>query len=192
MTLFHTLVHIGCKNADGKSEVADVFTAIWSEFTDRDVKRVDGTQLTYWAGADPPDSTAGLLDEGDGRCGAWMRFLDDCARAQGMTTTQRTVITTENITGPPFRFGIGFRVKAIPGQGNPTPHRDFADHAVLKYGGKYYDPSYGKPSSGSGYSTQLAWEDDALDLLYYGDDPDPDPEYAVSDPKGTQETKFDP
>jgi hypothetical protein len=70
--------------------------------------------------------------------------------------------------------------------------RDFANHAVIKYSGKYYDPYYGKPSSGSGYSTQLAWGDDALDLLYYGDDPDPYLGYAVQDPKGTQETKFDP
>lgn len=48
-TVFHTLAHLGCKNADGENTAANCTAKIWNEFTDRDVRRVDGVQLTYYA-----------------------------------------------------------------------------------------------------------------------------------------------
>ena len=48
-TVFHTLVHIGCKNADGESSVYGAADSIYGEFTDRVVCRLlDGRQMTYW------------------------------------------------------------------------------------------------------------------------------------------------
>lgn len=201
ITMFHTVVHIGCVKANGmtvdsKHYTFEIISKIFEEFEDRIVKRVDGTQLTYWVGNDPPATTAGLLHDGDGRCGAWMRFFDDCLRAQGISGTQRLKITTKDLPNhnPPL-FGVGFLVKNMPGQGNNTPRRSFADHALLKYFEDgmvyehYYDPSYGKR-----YTSLLEWEDDAIESLYYKDNVPPDPppgtpEYQQPNPAGTQETE---
>lgn len=85
------------------------------------------------------------------------------------------------------------RNSGVPGQGNPNPRSDFDNHAIVEYSGKYYDPSYGSPVS----SSRVNWEDASLDG--YG-------AYIVDagsaliqfkwiweqDPKGTQETIFQP
>ncbi|HMQ49700.1 MAG TPA: hypothetical protein PKA00_19610 [Saprospiraceae bacterium] len=56
-----------------------------------------------------------------------------------------------------------FRVDDIglPGQGNPDPRSAFNNHAVVKYGGKYFDPSYGSPIKG----TAQQWTSDAIEGL---------------------------
>jgi hypothetical protein len=49
----------------------------------------------------------------------------------------------------------------VAGQGKTNPQFDFADHIVVKHGGKLYDPSYGIGP----YNTQLEYELHALDGL---------------------------
>jgi hypothetical protein len=82
-TVYHTLAHLGCKNADGKTAPADVTAAIWTEFTDREVRRVDGVQLTYYASYTNGNvTTASLLSAGDGECGAWAKLFIDMRKVQ--------------------------------------------------------------------------------------------------------------
>ena len=38
----------------------------------------------------------------------------------------------------------------ILAQGNSTPRSEFENHAIVKFNGKYYDPSYGSPISSNG------------------------------------------
>ena len=47
------------------------------------------------------------------------------------------------------------RGDGIPAQGNENPQAVFTNHAVVLYGGKWYDPSYGTPVQ----SSLLGWED---------------------------------
>jgi len=135
-------------------------------FAGLNVKRVDGTQLVYYgaySSVNPPPgdafTTAGLLANGDGRCGAWARFLRDVLGAQRISATVRGIKTKDM----PGATGYGFVVKAtIPGQGNPSPPTVFADHAVVTYDTRIYDPSYGRA-----YNTLIAWEDASLSELLY-------------------------
>jgi hypothetical protein len=46
----------------------------------------------------------------------------------------------------------------IPGQNNPDPRAYFENHAIVKYNGKYYDPSYGS----SGPIDAAPWETSSL------------------------------
>ena len=43
-------------------------------------------------------------------------------------------------------------------QGNANPHSEFVNHFIVKYDGKYYDPSYGTGS----FANQAAWENASL------------------------------
>ena len=61
--------------------------------------------------------------------------------------------------------------QGIEGQGNPNPKGRFTDHAVVEYGGKYYDPSYGSDV----FASQQAWEDAALDAFGLLDSCEPAP-----------------
>ena len=47
----------------------------------------------------------------------------------------------------------------VAAQGNPKPHSVFFNHFIVKYDGKYYDPSYGTGS----FADQAAWENASLD-----------------------------
>lgn len=80
-----TLFEIGCRNADGESSQASATAKIWSEFTDRVVKRMDGTQMTYYGSYLCTDTdAASLLQFGDGQCGAWADLLIRTRQVQGM------------------------------------------------------------------------------------------------------------
>ena len=82
-----TLFYHGCKYADGKSSTSTMISEIWKPFAARDVKRVDGTQLTYYKTSYDASvfsgSTSGLLALGDNKCGAWARFFLDILLVQG-------------------------------------------------------------------------------------------------------------
>lgn len=47
------------------------------------------------------------------------------------------------------------------GQGNPDPRSEFENHAIVKYNGKYYDPSYGSAIATSANN----WETPALSFF---------------------------
>jgi hypothetical protein len=94
--LHHTILHIGCKNAKSKSSVDDVVAGIWSEYTDRDVRRVDGVQLKYWNppidsdtdpvnGADPDYAEVLKRPAANGQCGSWAFQFRACLRVHGLT-----------------------------------------------------------------------------------------------------------
>jgi hypothetical protein len=151
----------------------DVVSRVWSEFADRVVRRVENeTRLIYWgslAVTEPPQeaffNTAGLLKNGDGRCGAWHLFFNDCLKAQGITNGVPSGITTKDLPSQGL-MGFGFIVlPSAPAQGNLHPQNGFRDHAVVRYpgtGGKIYDPSYGNL-----LNDLNAWEDASIVVLVY-------------------------
>jgi hypothetical protein len=135
-------------------------------------------------------NTRALLNAGDGggRCGSWARLFCDMlalhgavARlvkmvpAQDPVANHRFLVKNCTFTGAgnaaqaPFTHvghqtaGNGRCSKAVgaPGQGNTNPTFLFGDHAIVVYGGQFYDPSYGIGP----YATLLAWEKAAIDGL---------------------------
>jgi len=110
--------------------------------------------------------------EATGRCGGWATLLRHMWSMHGITAHSRRWYIRANQTSlmnPDLRFlvkncafsGTGSaptelythdgtraknevrKVTGIPGHGQDNPQFDFGDHVVVKYGGKYYDPSYG-------------------------------------------------
>lgn len=111
---FYTLLHNSCRDADGLTDEAQVIAAIWSDFTDLEVYRVDptgktqGTKLTYYGSWSCQHySTAHLLEHGDGQCGAWAKFFIDEMGAQGINHTNEYVLFYHVSTN----FDYGFCVK---------------------------------------------------------------------------------
>ena len=91
--LYQTLIHLGCKNAKGETSENDVVDDIWAEFTDLDVRRVDGTQLAYYASSNCQNiTTAELLSQGDGQCGAWAQLLNDTLKCQSITNAAIRIV----------------------------------------------------------------------------------------------------
>ena len=92
--LFHTTLHLGCKNAKGNTSDNDALLNIWADFADRDIARVsDGAQLTYYADSSCTNTTtAELLACGDGQCAAWARLMLDVVCAQGIEGSTLKVI----------------------------------------------------------------------------------------------------
>lgn len=97
---FHTVIHLGCKNADGISgpettAAQAIVDAMWVPFASStfDVHRVsDDALLTYYADSNPtPAGTcvnlAGMLGNstGDGRCGAMGELFYRMIKDQGLT-----------------------------------------------------------------------------------------------------------
>lgn len=97
---FESLFEIGCREANGLSGSATdatvkgtVTDAIFGDFANRNVKRVDGTQLTYYHSyLTDVTTTAGLLSGGDGQCGSWASFFLDIRKAQGISDTNDYVL----------------------------------------------------------------------------------------------------
>ena len=100
VTLFHTVVHIGCKSGDGESDTDDAVDAIWSDFTDCIVKRVDGETLYYYSNAVPTSCATdlpGLLTTADGQCQAWAYFFEATLLAQGIDDAVVYVCSTDTV-----------------------------------------------------------------------------------------------
>jgi hypothetical protein len=77
----------------------------------------------------------------------------------------------------------------IEAQGNDNPRAYFRDHAVVEYGDKIYDPSYGAAV----VANQQEWEDEALDAFgIFTTSPFPNGSVIwveKADPKGSIETE---
>lgn len=99
-----TLFYIGSKEANGLSGSDAIITdAIWTEFANRNVRRVDGTQLTYYQSyLTNVFETAGLLKFGDGQCGSWAKFLLDIRKVQGIKDTSDNFFIFTAINGDGF------------------------------------------------------------------------------------------
>jgi hypothetical protein len=191
MTLYQTLLDVGCRNAVGKTTAADVIAGIWKDFQDNvatGVKRADGTAMVYWGAKSLSNpnigfTTADLLKYADGKCGAWARFFQDSLLGQGISDGTVSTITVTNPDSK--KFGTGFLVnQAVAGQGNTHTHtandgRLFFDHIVVKIGGQMvkkhlrgatiFDPSYGSkylpdinPPAGQDDAAELAWQHKAV------------------------------
>ncbi|MGB0416691.1 MAG: hypothetical protein ACPGKS_07575, partial [Coraliomargarita sp.] len=196
-----TLYYLACHNSDSLVQKQAIVDAIYDEFTDQSVQRIDpesgtldGVDMTYWSTTNPapqPDcwQTTGLLEIGDGRCGAWAEFMKDILLVHGITSSVAvvdapTVQDTQKLQADVFSSlpNEGYQVipiffvsswdlsdsnpfnpidlPGVAGQGNSEPRAVFDNHAVVKYAGKYYDPSYGtKPVPVS----KIDWEDVSLD-----------------------------
>jgi hypothetical protein len=76
----------------------------------------------------------------------------------------------------------------VAGQNSPTPSQKFhVDHAIVLFGGKYYDPSYGLE-----YANEEEFETKALDGYVSGFMGDPARNYRVRKSMGLKKTKFTP
>ena len=144
-------------------------------------RKRDGVELTYYKdGVKTASSdvfeTRDLLSRGDGtaRCGAWARFMISTCALHGITTAQvvkAVPVTNEaqvflvrkctfngtgTLTAPFTHKGQTECVKedGIAGQGKSNPQFIFGDHALVEYGGRIYDPSYGAGP----YTDLKAWE----------------------------------
>jgi hypothetical protein len=87
-TVYHTLVHIGCKGANTDNITTDekMVEFVWSKFEDRYVLRVDGTLMKYYGDWMTNNSdTNELLADADGQCDAWARLFLDVLKSQGHT-----------------------------------------------------------------------------------------------------------
>ena len=88
-----TLFYLSAKNADGVAQEAAVTTSIWNEFTDLDVRRIDGTQLTYYKSFQCNNvETESLLKNGDGQCGSWAKFFIDLRKVHGIDVPNEYVV----------------------------------------------------------------------------------------------------
>ncbi len=106
-----SLFDISCQNCDSINQAASVTAAIWNEFTDQEVKKVDGTKLTYYNSFNCGNTTTDkLLKFNDGQCGAWAKFFIDLRKVQGIddpndyvrfesTLSHGFVVKTWNFTG---------------------------------------------------------------------------------------------
>ncbi len=174
--LYHTVVHLGCSNADGETTESDIVDAIYAEFANRSVQRVDGIQMTYWAqdssgvyqmGA---QTTSALLaaPDGNGNCEAWSLLLRDMLRAQNISADRVIVAPLDlrerallvknwDFTGAgdtsqyftheyPTDVVVGAK---LPAQGNSDPPPAFNAHWITRVGTEYFDPSYGTPKRSS-------------------------------------------
>ena len=182
-TVFHTLVHIGCKNADGESSVGGAADSIYGEFTDRVVCRLlDGRQMTYWfnnqQGAMETDAILQRPDA-NGNCQAWSALLRDCFRVQGIHANRIRALPIQDgsilvkswlFVAPahgsgryPYRRNLdAFDLQGVPGQGNTNPPGAFNGHWITLCNGCYYDGSYGT-SKISGSGKDKLYEDTSLD-----------------------------
>ena len=80
-----SLYHIACRHAHGKTNEADVIAGVWQHFATRNMKRVDGTNLTYYATYTiPQNTTEDLLRYGTSKCGGWVRFFLDTLVIHGI------------------------------------------------------------------------------------------------------------
>ena len=81
-----TLFNLSCVMANKDVVNADdsgksVFDKVWSDFTDREVKRMDDSDLQYYGSyLTVFASTEDLLSKKDGICDSWVKFLVDCGR----------------------------------------------------------------------------------------------------------------
>lgn len=231
ISLQHTFLHIGCKNAQGLTTESTIVNAIYTEFTDREVRRFDGEgPIQYWGTNNlfspqcwQPSQMLILLN---GTCGGWAAFFDVILHIQGIDNAEYASVEwtgtelephIENILDDDLESFLGverylvtkiiwangktrsfFFVKdwspfspsefvlssdyynpfqgtfslingntilpkdliGVAGQGNDNPRAEFENHAIVKYNGLYYDPSYG-----SNVSHSLEWENYSIDGL---------------------------
>lgn len=161
-----SLLRISCLSAKGKTSPTEIFESIFNEFTDLSVSRTgEISSMGYWTGicnsGNNPDCfhSNGLLKLGVGRCGSWAYFLKNLAYTQGLSKIMNYIFEIPsdplllNKWKPQHILVKNYQLRdpldpidliGIPAQGNADPISQFVNHVVVKFGNKYYDPSYGK------------------------------------------------
>lgn len=151
-----TIFNLGCAMADGlkassQSEQDAVFNAIWAEFGDCAVSRMDGLKVGYYKNANPTtkNSQAYMLladVAGDGQCNAFADLLKRTAALCGALSqryqiTAGTVLSGGRILVKNWTFGTG----TVPAKHAPFAYR--MDTATEKFG--EVTPSTGIPGQGN-------------------------------------------
>ena len=174
--LYHTVLNLSCKNANGKSAIdSSTVNAIYSEFTDRRVYNIKGQLLKYWGSASGIEyDTQGLITTCNGTCQAWSDLMYDLIKCQSSSASIFQLIFMPKYdanAGESLDYNeMNFFVKngtyissttkptldgSAPGQGGiPCSQQWTTGHALNLYGTTYYDPSYGFTTSASIVSWQ--------------------------------------
>ncbi len=173
--LFWTVVHIGSKNADGKALAEDVVSMIWNEFSDRNVRRRDGTRLTYWKNGNQcvATDTKSLLRDTDGQCGSWAEFLIDVISGQGIPNASKVMVLNKDLT--PATPGYGLLVKEWLFRGPPapqfaSPNPDYPYFLPLEVLERPGVPGQGNPNPPSAFVNHfiVRWGNQYYDPSYGG------------------------
>lgn len=191
-----TLFNLACGTANGMAVGGDggksVFEKIWIDFSDREVKRMNGNAMKYWGNmatlnaADPQSATVGyLLKNGDGKCGAWAGFYAIAPRVHGINSAEVLIVYGYPFVQFPSVNGVldlaYFSIVVKPnlaGQGPVIPTENkFDGHAVVVWGhvvppnnqgvqppynGNIWDASYGAVHVGL-----KKWEENSLEKYTY-------------------------
>jgi hypothetical protein len=155
-----TLFFLSSKNANSLTFEPAVTTAIWNEFIDRSVSRVDGFELTYYQNYSCLNTeTNELLEFGDGQCGAWAKFFIDLRRIQGISDqpwwsirpvapSDGLIVKNWDFTEPGTALEPGFPYFNMPGglsyKGNTSYKWRFAevnDHKGIPGQGNMANPA---------------------------------------------------
>lgn len=82
-----TLFNVSCVMLDGQNadlSSNEAHEKVFSEFEDRQVKRMSNDLLSYYKAYDTTNTqTTDLLLDADGQCGSWVKFFLDCVKVQG-------------------------------------------------------------------------------------------------------------
>lgn len=135
----------------GLASPSGVVDAIWVEFADTSVVRLDGELMNYNHDADATMDGAGMLADtgGRGQCTAWAELLVMTLGLHGITATSTRI----DPPGGPLA-GNKLAVIAMPAQGTEDVDYipgtfaagGFFFHQVVRvplFPGRMYDPSYG-------------------------------------------------
>lgn len=98
--IHHTTLFLSCKNATGLTNDNDIVDNIYSEFLDRDVRKINGNgPMKYWGSElfdlvnfDDCRPVYGFLALENTTCGTWAAFFNDMIRMQGISTSKVSVI----------------------------------------------------------------------------------------------------
>lgn len=177
--LYETVAKIATAGpVKGLSTPAAVVDAIWTEFADNDVRRVDGVQMSYSHATGPGNvalfgyTAPEMLARGDGRgqCTAWADLLLRTLGAHNIEST------STKVDPPDTRFAV----KAMPAQGSGGANYlvgtlaagGFNFHQVLRvalFPDRIYDPSYGGLTTKSdARSVELKYEDENITHFRFG------------------------
>ena len=177
--LYHSVVHIGCKAAQGQSTEQGVFDAIWAKFAGDNICLYSvaiengavndakaGNELYYYGkvAVDPITGlqstvarinsvgvTVGLLQHKDGCCGAWAAFLRDTLNAQGL---QANLSYIGGLMGPFDRSGQDAYHKLLCADSSIGIHHNQIplENKWINHWIVKYDNSYYDSSYGISYS----------------------------------------